>query len=160
MTDTMTGDRSAERRKIEFLSAYLECSPAMREIVDSQIRIYKDDSSTEDERSLAMDVILEAIFPGDAADVQTGHAQALAGPEAASARSSIAQEQERFSAAVRQKMSDLGLTEEKLAQAIGVTPTALANILGRHCRPQRKTVIAISSALGVQPAEIWKDCSE
>ena len=47
------------------------------------------------------------------------------------------------------------MTQERLAEAIGVGQPAVSMMLNRNCRPQRRTVEKIAKALKVSPEDVW-----
>ena len=142
------------------LRAFVECSRETQDIVLEMSEIISDESSTTDERTLAFDAIMEALFPGTAADVLEKHHEKLASPEAAKAAASLKVEQRGFSDRVRALMTEKNLTQDQLAKAVGMGQPAVSNILNRRCRPQRRTIAKFADALGVKPDDLWKDEGE
>ncbi len=65
------------------------------------------------------------------------------------------QEEAVFADRVAALMKAKGLTQAELAAAIEVGQPAVAMMLARKSRPQRRTVERIAKALGVTPEEIW-----
>ena len=47
------------------------------------------------------------------------------------------------------------MTQEQLAAKIGVGQPAISNMLNRQCRPQRRTVKRLATALDVSPEDLW-----
>ena len=47
------------------------------------------------------------------------------------------------------------VSEEKLAEMIGVTQPAISMMLQRECRPQRRTIVRIAEALELDPQDLW-----
>jgi transcriptional regulator with XRE-family HTH domain len=52
-------------------------------------------------------------------------------------------------------MDKAGLTQEQLAEKIGVGQPAISMMLKRQCRPQKRTVQRLAEALGVAAEELW-----
>jgi transcriptional regulator with XRE-family HTH domain len=52
-------------------------------------------------------------------------------------------------------MATRQLTQTELAERVGVGQSAIAMLLRRRCRPQRKTLGKLASALGVELEELW-----
>jgi transcriptional regulator with XRE-family HTH domain len=52
-------------------------------------------------------------------------------------------------------MESNGLTQAELAAKVGVGQPAISMMLNRSCRPQKKTVRRIATALGVTVEELW-----
>jgi transcriptional regulator with XRE-family HTH domain len=67
----------------------------------------------------------------------------------------MAREESIFAQRVDSLMREKELTQELLAERIGVSQPAISNMLTRKCRPQRRTVARIATALNVRPEEIW-----
>ena len=56
---------------------------------------------------------------------------------------------------LRTAMHQRGVTQEQLADKIGIGQPAVSMMLQRHCRPQQRTVRRLAEALGVAPEELW-----
>ena len=54
-------------------------------------------------------------------------------------------------------MKQRSITQEQLAEAIGVGQPAVSMLLSRTCRPRKRTVERIAVALGVEPSELWPE---
>jgi lambda repressor-like predicted transcriptional regulator len=54
-------------------------------------------------------------------------------------------------------MQKCGVTQVQLAETIGVGQSAIAMMLQRECRPQRRTVARMAEALGVTPETLWPE---
>lgn len=138
-----------------FISAFAECSTEIQNYVLEMTGIVSDESSTDDERSLAFDAISEALWTGLTADVVEQHSKLLRDEIGVEARKVIDEEGKTFAENVRAALEKKGMTQDELAKEVGVTQPAIANILARHCRPQRKTVHKIADALGVTATSLW-----
>lgn len=138
-----------------FLRAFVECSREMQEIVLEMAAIVSDESSTDDERLAAFDAMMEALFPGTSADILEVYHRGLKSPEAAQAAADLKAEEREFADRVRKLMLERNVTQDQLAQAIGIGQPAVSNILNRRCRPQRRTIVRFAEALNVQPEELW-----
>ncbi len=62
-----------------------------------------------------------------------------------------------FSDRLRQIMKDKNITQQQLAERIECSQPAISQMLNRKCRPQRKTLDKIASALSVDVLELWPD---
>jgi len=60
-----------------------------------------------------------------------------------------------FSAALTRLMAVRQLTQAQLAERIGVGQSAIAMLLKRRCRPQRRTLGKLAEALSVPVDELW-----
>jgi transcriptional regulator with XRE-family HTH domain len=67
----------------------------------------------------------------------------------------MAQQEASFAERLATLMEKKDVTQEQLGKRIGVGQSAIANLLNRNCRPQRKTVVRIADALGIAPQELW-----
>jgi transcriptional regulator with XRE-family HTH domain len=64
-------------------------------------------------------------------------------------------EEATFADRLRAVMQERGVTQEQLAERIGVGQSAIAMMLQRQCRPQRRTVSRMAEALEVPPDRLW-----
>ena len=64
-------------------------------------------------------------------------------------------EEEMFAERLRAIMEEKGLTQTQLAESLKIGQSAISNMLHRQCRPQRRTVLRIAEALGVDPGDLW-----
>ncbi len=67
----------------------------------------------------------------------------------------MAEEDLTFSQRLSACLESKGVTQEEIASKIGVGQSAIANLINRNCRPQRKTVLRLADALGVPPQDLW-----
>lgn len=140
----------------KYLAAYSECSDKVQAIVLEMCEIVVNPESTEEERSLALDVFRDALFPGSGVDTIESHAALMSLPEARAERAAVAQQEQAFADRVKAEMKKAGMTQEKLAEKTGVGQPAIANILARKSRPQMRTVVKFANALGVAPERLWQ----
>ncbi|TWT31152.1 helix-turn-helix protein [Posidoniimonas corsicana] len=78
------------------------------------------------------------------------------------AREAEMDEQEAaFADKVRQLMQEQGKSQIELGEQMGVSQSAISNMLSRKCRPQRRTIDRAAEALGVPPTDLWPSyCSD
>jgi lambda repressor-like predicted transcriptional regulator len=141
----------------KFLSAFVECSPEIQDVVLEMVTIISDNDSDYDEKQLAADAMMQALFPGTSADVLEMYRQRLSSPEAEKAAAALRAEEQSFADRVRALMKEKNVTQETLAESAGITQPAVSNILNRRCRPQRRTVARFAEALGVSVVELWPE---
>jgi lambda repressor-like predicted transcriptional regulator len=142
------------------LSNFAECSSEIQNIVLEMAAILTDGGSSDDDRRAAYDAIVEALLPGETADILDRFNNRLKAPDARETADELKREQELFADRVRTAMKLRGITQEDLAAKAGIGQPAVSNILNRHCRPQRKTVIRFAEILGMQPEELWPEISD
>jgi DNA-binding XRE family transcriptional regulator len=70
-------------------------------------------------------------------------------------RAQMDQAETAFSAALTRLMAVRQLTQAQLAERIGVGQSAIAMLLKRRCRPQRRTLGKLAEALSVPVDELW-----
>jgi lambda repressor-like predicted transcriptional regulator len=138
-----------------FLQAFVECNRQTQESVLEMTSIITDPNSTDDERAMAGDAIVEALFPMLSVDVPEHYRHLIRDESAVSISRDIQAEEKQFADKVRVCMAQKGVTQETLAQRAGIGQPAVSNILNRRCRPQRRTVVKFAEALGVSPQELW-----
>jgi lambda repressor-like predicted transcriptional regulator len=140
---------------LQVKSALDQVDSEIKESIDELMAICLSPDATADEKTRAVDTIVEAVFPGLAADYYDGCEELRQSPAAAAQRQQMAREESIFAQRVDSLMREKELTQELLAERIGVSQPAISNMLTRKCRPQRRTVARIATALNVRPEEIW-----
>jgi lambda repressor-like predicted transcriptional regulator len=139
------------------LRAFVECSGPIQNIVLEMAEIVSDEESDEDDRAVASDAMMEALFPSRTTDVLRHYREILRAPCDAGAADELRTEQEDFATRVRRLMKEKGITQDDLAKAADIGRPAVSNLLTRRCRPQRRTVDKFAMALGATPAELWPE---
>lgn len=140
---------------IHFHRAMQECDPKIADIVSDMGEILLCDESTDDEKTMAVDTIEDAIFPCLSVDLREFLDQFETSTAAEQIKKGLNEEEVHFSDKVRELMSEREISQQQLADAIGVTQPAVSLLLNRECRPQRRTVQRIAKALDVDVSEIW-----
>lgn len=144
-----------------WLRAYSECSDEIQAVVQDMLKIIADDSSEEDEKEMATATMLEALFPSNhngalGADLEELEAELKSHcPQCKEHLAELDAEESTFSDRVCAAMKAKGMTQEELGLASGVGQPAIAMMIARKARPQKRTVLRISEALGVPPTELW-----
>jgi lambda repressor-like predicted transcriptional regulator len=147
--------KESVRIYLEIRSAYDQCDEEVREVIDEMVGIVSSENATDDEKESATLTIVEALFPSWAVDV-LDHCERVRKSPAARARSlEMAEEQRLFADRVQARMTEVGATQESLAESIGIGQPAISNLLNRKCRPQKRTVLRIAKALEFDPEELW-----
>jgi lambda repressor-like predicted transcriptional regulator len=153
-----TATKLAEANIQTFLavkSAFDECSPEVQAVVTEMLGIYNNPASSQSERQLAINTVIEAVFPGDSAETLEMERVCARSAAAQAHAAKLAGEEQFFSERVRSLLKEKGLTQEELAQRIGISQPAVANMLNRNCRPQKKTVARFADVLGVSEESLW-----
>jgi len=140
-----------------FLSAYDQCSPEIQEIVREMSAIILDENTDSDDKMHAIDTFIEALWPGLATDALEHHQVLENSDEFKEASEALDRQESEFSDRVRKLMDEQGKNQDDLADVMGVTQPAIANILNRRCRPQQRTIARFAAALGVEASELWPD---
>jgi predicted XRE-type DNA-binding protein len=148
----------ASRAFADVFRAYSECNDAVQEVIRDMVEIVNGTESTAEEIDAALLTIAEALFPS---------------PQSGSLGEDLDECEETAPQRIRTKLEEAdadeaafaervnGLLEKKqmtqgdLAAAIGVGQPAVSMMLSRNCRPQRRTIEKIATALGVSESEIW-----
>jgi len=160
MTDTMVPSETPETKinpleVARLLRAFIECNRETQEAVLEMTAIIADESSTIDERMLAFDALMEALFPGTAADILESYRSLIKSGDAVKVAEELKTEERTFSERVKSLLASKGITQAELADKAGIGQPAVSNIINRRCRPQRRTVERFAVALGVAPEELW-----
>lgn len=155
------------------LQAYIECSDKLQEHAKKMVRIIVSPDADEEDRFLAATTLFELLLPysheGDglygmdleAAEQLVKKHRNSTDPaakdcrETAEALEKMDAEEATFAVRLEGLMKSHGLTQTELAQRIGVGQPAIAMMLKRECRPQKRTIARLAEAFGVKPEELW-----
>lgn len=136
-------------------SAFDGCSQEIQNVISEMVQILTDETVSEEDKSHAVDVIAEAMFPSLTADIREHDEFRNASNEAKEEEKTLLDEENVFGERLRGFMADKNISQEKLAAETGVSQPAISNMLNRKCRPQRRTIARFAVALGVEPTELW-----
>jgi predicted XRE-type DNA-binding protein len=141
-------------------AAFLECSVEIQEGIREMVLMLRDPNSTDDECRMAMATIAEALFPTGldghmGVDLETF--EGIAPLQTQTEQSALDEQEAKFASRVDSLLKERKMTQVQLAEAIGVGQSAISMMLNRTCRPQRRTVERIATALNVDPASLWPD---
>lgn len=139
----------------KLLRAYKECSPEIQAVVEEMSAVIADPASSNEDIEHACDTLVEALMPGLTAEIADSYRKLLESADAAASEKELLAEEKAFANRVRKTMKARGITQEQLAERIGVSQPAISNILNRKSRPQRKTISRIAEALEVTPEQLW-----
>ena len=128
--------------------AYAECSDEIQAVIRDMMEVFNSADSTEEERNGALYTIVEAIFPDLATEVCNRCEQIRKSPQKQEYNKNLQGQEEHFVDNVRRIMGEKNITQNQLAENIGIGQSAISNLLGRHCRPQKKTIEKIATAWG------------
>lgn len=140
---------------IEFQSAYDQCDSEIQEVVKDMLNIIRSEDASDDEKKRASATVMEALFPSLAADYCEVELAAANHPNSMEREMQLDEQEKTFSARVRAQMEAKGITQEQLADLVGVSQPAISLILNREARPQQRTVKKFAEALGVSEEELW-----
>jgi DNA-binding Xre family transcriptional regulator len=149
---------------LRLLHAFTECGDAMQGGVKSMLRIIFAQDTTEDEKAMALHTVADLLYPKFhkgklGMDLEESESDAAAeNEELREIVASMNAQEVAFSERVRRLMKDRGVTQNQLAEMIGVGQPAISNILNRTSRPQFRTVERIAKALNVEPSDLWTSC--
>lgn len=142
--------------------ALQECTPELREqalvlmgdLGSGQLDEYDTQATTA--------LLAEILFPSSDEDGLPGmelkRAEGIAKeicPESKEALRKMDEDESAFADRLRDLMQEKKLTQAALAEKVGVGQPAIAMMLQRDCRPQKRTVVRIAEALGVNPEQLW-----
>ena len=145
-----------------YVLALKECDPELR---DAAYELFEQLNSGELDQGQTLAttaLIAEILFPnsdtGGLPGLDLEEVERLApltNPEAATVLAEMDREEASFAERLQRLMSEQDVTQAQLAAKIGVGQPAISMMLNRVCRPQRKTVEKIATALNVAPEELW-----
>ncbi len=145
----------------DFLRAYLECSDEVQQAVCEMLQVLDEPSSSEEQRDMAISTIADALFRNPhqgeyGMDLAASEGEAAAvEPRLQAIVKRMDEEEDSFALRLRKLMDDRRITQEELAERIGVGQPAISNMLKRNCRPQKKTIMKLATALNVSPTALW-----
>jgi len=150
-------------RSAPLLQAFLECGDELQAHARKMIAILADPESDDDDRQLAAMTLADILFPHqsdhegqlglDLEECETMGAQHSA--ETRETLERMDREEATFADRLRAVMEERQVTQVQLAEKLGVGQPAIAMMLQRQCRPQRRTVTRLAEALGVPPKDLW-----
>jgi lambda repressor-like predicted transcriptional regulator len=149
------------QRFAPLFQAYLECSDELQAHARKLFAALADPELDEDDRALAAMTLADVLFPNlhdgelgsDLKECEVMSAQHS--PETRETLKGMDREEATFAERLRTVMHERGVTQVQLAERIGVGQSAIAMMLQRECRPQRRTVARMADALGVPPEQLW-----
>lgn len=150
----------------KFLHAYLECSNAIQKSIIELLGVVCDKDVDADDRDMALFTLADCLFPNLhegklGLDLEESEEMGASySDEMRAAIKELDQEEVTFAERLKLEMDRLGLTQETLAEKVGVGQSAISNMLLRQCRPQRKTILRFADALGVSPDSLWPTFSD
>ena len=153
-------------RAAKLIRAYIECSDEIQAGIRDMLDILNDADADDDDRDMALVTLADALFPNFhkgqlGMDLEESEREAAeASHELREIVSQMNGEEATFADRLREIMKQRNITQKELADKTGVGQPAISNILNRQCRPQKRTVLKIASALDVAPTELWPSLQE
>jgi len=138
-------------------SAFDECSEEIQDVVRDMADIFNSPESTEEEKNGALYTMVEAIFPSLATTVLETCEDIRKKPKPQEYNNRLKSQEEYFANKVREVMEGKNMTQEQLAERIGISQSAICNMLNRKCRPQKRTIEKVAGALDVEISDPWMD---
>jgi lambda repressor-like predicted transcriptional regulator len=144
------------------IRALEECDPELRAVALELFEQLGGGELDAEEANSTAALIADILFP--TADhtrapgldlVEAEKLAATVDPDAGPVLAEMDRQEATFAERLRTLMSEKGLTQAELAAKVGIGQPAISMMLNRACRPQRKTVQKIATALGVEGAELW-----
>ena len=157
-TEQLDSNRVLSEMFSKVFRAYMECSDEVQELIREMVEVAEADDVTDDEKEAALATIEDALFPksrtgGLGADLEE-YQESATGPSR-DVLNQMKLEEATFAERLSSLLEAKEMTQEDLAEAIGVGQPAISMMLARDCRPQRRTLEKIASALKVSPEELW-----
>jgi predicted XRE-type DNA-binding protein len=153
-------DLAASQMFAHFFHAFLECDPSIQDVVRDMAEIINDPDTDADDRALALSTLHEALFPARSphdgmlgVDLEDEESHAMG--EESEIQEDFNRQEDGFARCVEGLLRERNMTQGQLAEAIGVKQPAIAMMLGRKARPQRRTVEKVARALNVAPERLW-----
>jgi len=143
----------------QWMHALMECSDVVQGVVHEMVKIMVDPEADDDDKEMAKATFLEALFPishngvlgADLEELEDEHRNGAIGEVIHEMNA----EEVSFGEKVKNALVDRGLTQQQLADAIGVGQPAVSMMLNREARPQLRTVKKIAEALRLSHEDLW-----
>ena len=144
------------------LAALKECDDELRDVALELFAQLASGELDQHEEASTLALLAEILYP-NAGDkgmpgfdlVEAEKVAAADEPEAACILADMNRQEGTFADRLQATMTERGITQAELAEKIGVGQPAVSMMLNRNCRPQKKTVQKVATALGVEPADLW-----
>ncbi|MBM3953788.1 MAG: helix-turn-helix transcriptional regulator [Planctomycetes bacterium] len=147
-----------------FLRHLLECSDDVRKVALEMLGVLNDPSLTPAEKQRAGMTLADALFPRSDECGEYGMDLQASESGAASRFPALANEVQKMKsqeAAFAERLSKLMhakcISQTELAKLIGCSQPAISQMLNRKCRPQKRTIFKLASAMNVSASELWPD---
>lgn len=142
------------------VQALNECDEELRAEAVTLFKQLNSGTLDDDERFATAALLAEILFPpASRNNSRESEEDEGEGAEDERSESNLAvamdQEEATFAERLRRLLEQKGMTQAQVAEKLGVGQPAIAMMLQRRCRPQRRTVIRLAEALGVAPEELW-----
>lgn len=144
-----------------FLHAYLDCSDSIQNGIQAMLRILFADDTDDDEKAMALHTIADCVYPNPhkgqlGMDLEESESEASQeNLELHGIVEAMNLEESTFAERLRGLLDSRQVTQAELAARMGIGQPAISNMLNRQCRPQRRTIVKLASALDVSPQELW-----
>jgi len=136
--------------------AYQAGNQTTKRIIESMVAMFKDSTTTDEQRHAAVDTLVEVLFPqSDGLGVDLEEEADLCGPEVEEIQKGMENQEAVFAKNLKSIMEERKIGQKDLAKKIGVGQPAISMMLKRKCRPQRSTVQKLAEALAVEPKKLW-----
>lgn len=159
MTNIPEGNLLASQQFAQIMRHYIEASDAVRGVINSMCTVINDPAATLDEKDMAVRTLAEALFPSSHDGEPGIDIDALREVQSCTADHSPFSQADREEALFSQRLESVmkaqSVTQTELATRLGIQQSAIAMMLQRACRPQRRTVKRMAEALGVAPTDLW-----
>jgi len=151
--DGLAVNDEALRVFANLLCVYLGREREDQEGIASMASIVVDPEADADEVQAALDTLRESLHSTPMAIDLDSEADFSVEEQEASRR--MDSEEATFADRLRAVMTEKGVSQVQLAEAVGVGQPAISMMLARECRPQRRTVEKLALALEVASEELW-----
>jgi lambda repressor-like predicted transcriptional regulator len=157
-------ESSAIQAASPIVLALAECDEELRAEAIDLFKALASGMLDEEQRVATVTLLAEILFPNADDDGLPGldlaEAEEMApkvNPEAHPVLDRMDGEEADFATRLRSVMEAKNMTQAKLASAVGIGQPAISMMLNRTCRPQKRTVLRLAEALGVDPQELWPE---
>jgi transcriptional regulator with XRE-family HTH domain len=149
--------------RIQLLYALANCTDTVQQTLADLVATADDRHSTEEARARAQAAICQIIRVHGQRGANCKNAVNMEArviestPEADQMLMQTGSQEAKFAQTLRELMKAKGITQAELANRSGCTQPAISQMLSRRCRPQKRTIFKLASALSVAATDLWPD---
>lgn len=153
-----------ESSRERFIGVLAACGDESRQVMVNLLAVVKDPRTTLFDRQNALTSIADALFSNREQRDDLGPDSESSPARTSAEHSALIHEvqgtgtqQAAFAARLRELMEARRISQQELADRVGCSQPAISQMLNRHRRPQKQTILKLAEALHVPARDLWPD---